>query len=136
MKTHTTNYLNTFIQVADDCPELSGAVPPEKNDKKTIANIQYDMISKNPYKYTSDDVLFQAFADKNDLTKSEYIEARENYFSKGQPCFRASPLTKRYGWGMHNNSEGKIAIYGIETEEYKKFSEDTSLKIVKAMKTI
>ena len=135
MKTHTTNYTNTFIEIADDCPILSGEIPPQKGDAKTVANIQFDLISKNPYKYTSDDVLFQVFADRNDLTKSEYKAEREKYFSKGQPCFRASPLTKRYGWGVHNDKDGKIAIYGAETSEYQKFLNDKNIKVVKAMKS-
>ena len=92
------------------------------------------MVSKNPYKFTSDDILFQVFADRNDLTKSEYKEAREHFFSKGQPCFRASPLTKRYGWGVHNDKEGKMAIFGFESVEYKKFSQDKNLKVVKALR--
>ena len=93
------------------------------------------MISKYPYKYTSDDILFQVYADRNDLTKSEYKQAREQFFSKGQPCFRASPLTKRYGWGVHNDKDGKIALFGSETAGYKKLSKDKTLKIVKAMKS-
>jgi len=36
-------------------------------------------------------------ADKNDLVKPEYKQTRENFFSKGQSRFRASPLTKVYG---------------------------------------
>jgi Family of unknown function (DUF6157) len=93
------------------------------------------MVSKNPYKYNSDDVLFQVFAVRNDLTKAEYKEAREHFFSKGQPCFRASPLTKRYGWGVHNNKDGKIAIFAIDSAEYAKFLKDKTLKVVKAMKS-
>ena len=135
MKVHTTNYQNTFIEVAEDCPVKNGEIPQKKGDKKTIANIEFEMISKNPYKYSSDDVLFQVFADKNDLTKSEYNQARENFFSKGQACFRASPLTKRYGWGIHNDENGKIALYGMETPEYQKFLIDENLKITKAMRT-
>jgi hypothetical protein len=135
MKIHTTNYKNTFIEVAEDCPTKCGEIPPTKVDAKTVANIQFEMVSKNPYKYTSDDILFQVYADRNDLTKSEYKEAREQFFSKGQPCFRASPLTKRYGWGVHNNKDGKMAIFGAESAEYKKFSKDKTLKVVKAMKS-
>ena len=134
-KVHTTNYHDTFIEVADDSPATSGEVPPLKGDNKTAATIQFEMISKHPYKYTSDDVLFQVFADKNDLTKSEYKSAREQFFSKGQPCFRASPLTKRYGWGVHSDKEGKIALYGCETTKYQKFATDEKLKVVKAMKS-
>lgn len=135
MKVHTTNYENTFIEVAEDTPATSGEIPKQKDDAKTIANIEFEMISNNPYKYSSDDVLFQVFADRNDLTKSEYNEAREKFFSKGQACFRASPLTKRYGWGIHNNENGKIALFGMETEEYQKLSKDKNLKIVKAMRS-
>lgn len=135
MKVHTTNYFDTFIAIADDSPSGNGEIPPLKGDSKTVANRQFELVSKNPYKYTSDDILFQVFADKNDLTESEYQEARANFFCKGQACFRASPLTKRYGWGVHFNQEGKMALYSSESQEYKRFIEDESLKIVKAMKS-
>ena len=135
MKIHTTNYADTFIAIADDSPATQGEIPPVKGDTRTVANIQYDMISKHPYKYTSDDVLFQVYAERNDLTKSELAKAREQFFSKGQPCFRASPLTKRYGWGVHNNKDGKIALVGCETSTYKKFIADKTLEVVKAMKS-
>lgn len=135
MKVHTTNYTNAFIEVADDCPAATGEIPPVKGDVKTVANIQFDMLIKNPYKYTSDDVLFHVFAERNELTKSELKEAREKFFSKGQPCFRTSPLTKRYGWGVHNDMDGKIALFPRESREYEKFSKDKKLQVVKAMKT-
>ncbi len=135
MKQHSTNYTDTFIEIAEDCPAISGEVPPLKGDIKTVANLQFDLISKNPYKHTSDDVFFQVFADRNDLTQTEYKDAREKFFSKGQPCFRASPLTKRYGWGVHCDKDGKIALYGCETKAYQKFLQDKSLKLVKAMKS-
>ena len=135
MKIHTTNYFNTFIEIADDCPTEVGEMPPIKQEAKTVANIQFEMVSKNPYKFTSDDVLFQVFAIRKDLTKSEYKEAREQFFSKGQPCFRASPLTKRYGWGVHYDKEGRIAIYSAESAEYRKMVKDKTLKVIKAMKT-
>lgn len=135
MKVHTTNYFDTFIEVAEDSPAAGGEVPPLKRENKTAATIQFEMISKHPYKYTSDDVLFQVFADKNDLTKAEYKKAREQFFSKGQPCLRASPLTKRYGWGVHSDAGGKIALYGCETSKYEKLSTDKKLKVVKAMRS-
>lgn len=135
MKIHTTNYVNTFILIADDCPALCGEIPPVKGDTRTVANMQFDLISKNPYKYTSDDISFQVYAVRNDLTKNEYKEARVKFFSKGQPCFRASPLVKRYGWGMHHDKDGNVALYGCETEEYKKLSKDKSLKILKGMRS-
>jgi hypothetical protein len=135
MKRHTTNYFNTFIEVADDCPVTISEIPPTKGDSKTVANIQFEKINKNSYKCTSDDVLFQVFAEKNDLTESEFEKAREHFFSKGQPCFRASPLTKRYGWGVHNDEDGKIALFSMSSVDYHNFTKTSGLKVVKAMKS-
>lgn len=134
MKTHTTNYTDTFIEVAADTKAEMGTKPPSK-DKKTVAEMQYELIAKNPYGYTSDDILFQVFADRNDLTKNEYKEAREQFFSKGQACLRASPLTKTYGFGIHNDKNGKIALFGMESQEYQDFLKDSKIKKVKAMKS-
>jgi hypothetical protein len=135
MKQHTTNYQNTFIEVAADCPAEIGQIPKSTGEKKTVAEMQYETLQNNPYKFTSDDVLFQVFADRKDLIESEYQLAREVFFSKGQACFRASPLTKRFGFGVHANEEGKIAIYGRESLEYEQFVNDNSIKKVKAMRT-
>lgn len=135
MKDHTTNYINTFIEVADDCPTEFAEIPKPKGNNKTVAEMQYELVVKNPYKYTSDDIFFQVFADRNDLTKAEYKEARQQFFSKGQPCFRASPLTKRYGFGVHSDKDGKVAIFGQETKEYEQFIKDPKIKKVKAMRT-
>lgn len=68
---HTTNYIDTFIEVAEDTKVIFGTKPLSKTSKKTIAEMQYKMLVNNPYKFTSDDVLFQIFADRNDLTKAE-----------------------------------------------------------------
>lgn len=134
MKVHTTNYFDTFIEAAEDTKATCGTKPPAK-DKKTVAAMQYELIAQNPYKWTSDDVLFQVFAERNDLSKAEYKQAREEFFSKGQACLRASPLTKTYGFGIHFESNGKIAIYGMETPEYEKYVADKNLKKVKAVRS-
>ena len=135
MKVHTTNYFNTFIEVADDCPTEKGIVPPANKNEPTIASLQFEILSKNAYKFTSDDVLFQVFADRKDIAECDRDEARHKFYSKGQACFRSSPLGKRYGWGVHANDEGKMAIYGVETEEYQAFVENPAVKCVKAMRS-
>lgn len=123
----TTNYYDTFISVADDCPTSIAEIPPVK-EPRSIAQIEYEMLKGNPYKYTSDDVLYTANGERRGI-------ARKEFFSKGQPCFRSSPLTKRYGWGVHSDKQGKIAIYPIESDEYKKYSQDEELKQLKAMRS-
>ena len=132
---HSTNYTNSFIEVAEDCPASAGEVPPIKGSKKSVASLQFEMVAESPYQYTSDDVLFTVWATRKEIPEGELAEAREVYFSKGQPCFRASPLAKRYGWGVHSDSEGRIAIYGVGSDEYAEFVADESLKKVKAMRS-
>ena len=134
MKIHSSNYFDTFIEVAEDTKAEYGTLPPTK-EKKTVAEMQYELIAKNPYKFSSDDIFFQVFANRNDLIHSEYEQARQKFFSKGQPCFRASPLTKTYGYGVHCDSNGKVALVGMETDEYQKFLVDKNIKKVKAMKS-
>jgi hypothetical protein len=134
MKIHTTNFFDTFIEVAEDTKVNCGTKPPSKSGKKTIAEMQYELLVNYPYKFTSDDIFFQVFADRNELAKSEYKQARELFFSKGQPCFRASPLTKNYGFGIHSDSNGKVALYGMETDEYQLFLDAANIKKVKAMR--
>lgn len=134
-KVHTTNYFDTFIEVAEDTKANSGKKPVSKSGNKTLAEMQYDLLMHHPYEYTSDDIFFAVFAERNDLAEAEYEKARQAFFSKGQPCFRSSPLTKTYGFGVHANSEGKVAIYGMETESYEKFRNDPGIKKVKAMRS-
>lgn len=135
MKQHTTNYFNTLIEIAEDSPVETAEIPASKGETKTVARLQYELLAKHPYKYTSDDVLFEVYAQRNDLTRAEYKAARDTFFSKGQPCMRASPLTKRYGFGVHADQNGKIALYGAETADYNRLLKDGKIKKVKAMRT-
>ncbi|MDF2189126.1 DUF6157 family protein [Paraflavitalea sp. CAU 1676] len=134
-RVHTTNYHNTFIEIADDCPVRIGEVPPQKGDSKTVANHQFDLIAHNPYKYTSDDILFQVYAIKNNIDRLEQPAARAAFFSKGQPCLRSSPLSKRYGWGIHSDAEGKVALYAVDSPEYRQKLKDKTLQHVRAMRS-
>lgn len=129
----TTNYFDTFIRVADDCPAEKGEIPPLRGSSKTIARMQYEMISENSYRYTSDDVIFMVHAERKKIPQSK--NEREKFFSKGRACLRSSPLCKRYGWGVHSNSEGYIAVYPIESNKYHELSKDDELKQVKAMRS-
>jgi hypothetical protein len=135
VKTHSTNYHNTFIEIAEDCPAETGQEPPFKKGKKSIANYQFEMIRDHPYRYTSDDVFFTVFALRKDIPEMDWTAARQAFFAKGQPCFRASPLTKRYGWGVHSDDQGRVAIYGVESEAYQSLIEDDKVVKVKAMRS-
>lgn len=130
----TTNYFNTLIEVAEDCPATHSEIPPTKG-RKSMANLQYEMLQGHPYEYSSDDVLCAVFAQRKAISEEALDEQRHLFFSKGQPCFRASPLTKRYGWGVHSNADGKIALFGVESETYKNLVEDETITKKKAMRS-
>ena len=131
----STNYYNQFIEVAEDTKATTGTAPPVKGTKKTVANYEYEIVSKHPYKFTSDDVFFMVHAERNGVLEPELIQERELFFSKGRPCFRASPLTKTYGWGVHSNKDGKVAIFGVDSKEYAEFVEDSDIQKKKAMRS-
>jgi len=126
MKQFTTNYTDTFIEISEDCPATVGLVPPDKTPK-TAARAEYEMLSGNPYRYTSDDVIYMTKGSPKGI-------AREAFFSKGQPCFRASALARRYGWGVHSDGEGRIAIYAMDSDEYLRLSTDENIRHIHAMR--
>ena len=126
MKQHTTNYINTFIEVAEDCPAQMAKVPPLK-EPKSAARLEYEMLSDSSYQYTSDEVIYETTGKVRGVS-------REDFFSKGQPCFRASALTKRYGWGVHSDKDGKIALYAVESDEYRRLVSDENLRHIQAMR--
>ena len=136
---HTTNTPNTFIRVADDCPARTGEAPPLHAGKPTVPGLQYEMIAKAPYKYTSDDVVFATSAPGRardaKATKTARSLAREAFFAKGQACMRASPLGKRFGWGVHADSEGRIAIYAVDSKRYQALAGDPKITQVRAMRS-
>jgi hypothetical protein len=74
MKVHTTNYHNVFIEIADDCPAVSGEVPPLNGTAKTVANMQFELLHQNPYRLTSDDVLFQVSHDTTFLEQINTVQ--------------------------------------------------------------
>lgn len=131
---HTTNYANAFIAVAEDCPAEIGCAPPEKTPP-TIARLQYEIIRDNPYRFTSDDVLFTVHLIRNQIDPADAAARRAEFFSRGQACLRASPLAKRYGWGIHHDAEARVALYARGSEEYRRLSQDAALEQVKAMRS-
>lgn len=74
-------------------------------------------------------------AKKKGVDEAERDAHRAAFFAKGQPCLRASPLAKRYGWGIHHDAESRVALYPRESAEYARLSQDPALKQVKAMKS-
>ena len=96
----------------------------------TIAQIQHQLLSEQPYHFTSDDLLFEVYAIRNGIASEDRTQARELFFSKPQACLRTSPLVKQFGWGLHHDANAKIAAYGVNTDMYRELSVRDDLKII------
>ncbi|MGE7688362.1 DUF6157 family protein [Lysinibacillus sp. NPDC097214] len=129
------SYKNTFIKISEDSEVNSAITPLPRNNKPTIASIEYDLISNNPYKYTQEDVQFQTYLIKNQIKSDQLDESREHFFQKPKACFRALPLVKKYGWGIHYDDEGKLAIYDVNSEGYEQFLNSVNITLLKGMRS-
>ena len=118
---HTTNYFDTFITVAEDTAAVSATVPPERATP-SVAELTFRTIAENPYAHTSDDVIFGVWAERQGIAEGELDDSRATFFSKGQPCMRSSDLGKRYGWGVHSDAEGRVALVPLGSPEYERLA--------------
>ena len=111
----TTNYYNTLIEVSADCPARSGKVPGRAG---TVALLQYRFLSERPYAFTSDELLVAVAAERQGRDADEWAEVKAELFSRPQACLRGSPLVKSFGWGLHHNDKGRVALVDSAGPEY------------------
>jgi hypothetical protein len=129
------NYYDTLVEVADDCPVSAAQVPQGRGGRKTKAAVEYELLIGHPYTYTEEDIAFEVYAVLHDIPKATWPSERRKFLSKQHPHLRVSALAKRYGWGIHNNAEGKIALIAAESPEYKRLLKDPRTTKVKAFRS-
>jgi Family of unknown function (DUF6157) len=129
---HTTNYIDTLITLSPDSKTVKSKVPDKEG---SVAAETWRMISAAPYALTSDDVIFGVFAMRKGIPADEQVKARAVFFSKGQACLRASPLVKQYGWGVHHDAKGRVALIAAESPEYAALSASHRLTRVPGMRS-
>ncbi len=131
-------YYDTFITVAPDFAGEVAKVPQPRGSKKTVAEMQYEMLIDAPFEHTQEDVLFDVWLarqDRGELADDEVQALRDEYFSKGQACLRASPLTKSHGWGVLFDAQGHAALVAVESNEYEQHAANADLTVVPAMRS-
>lgn len=133
------NYVNTFIAVAPDTTAKAGTVPPGRSDNKSVAQLEHEIISGNPYALTQEDVQFSVHVRRQGISASKLKAKRakfwSEFFSKPMACMRASPLPKSYGWGLHFDAEGKVALVAMESPEYERLLKNSAIKQLFAMRS-
>src|SRR6266545_5599274 len=125
------NYHDTLIEVADDCPVSEAEVPQARGGKKTKPVVEYELLVEHPYTFTEEDIAFEVYAVLHDITQASWSKERETFLRKGHP-HRVSALAKRYGWGIHNDAEGRVALVAVESPRYKWLMKDPRTAKVKA----
>lgn len=130
---HTTNYVNTLITLSADTKAVAATAPPTGTG--SVAELQFVMMHGHDYELTSDDVIFQVFAERKGIADEDRNASRDQFFSKGQPCLRTSPLAKSYGWGIHADAEGRVALVPMGSSRYDALMNDDAIVKHAAMKT-
>ncbi len=129
------NYVETLIAIAPDCPVERSTVPARNDAKPTIAAEHYRLLAEHPYELTSEDVIFTVHADKQGIPSGERPDARDAYFATPRACLRTSPLPKKFGWGLHADAEGRLALVPVESDRYRELLDDPGTKVVRAMRS-
>jgi uncharacterized protein DUF6157 len=129
------NYYDTLIEVAEDCPAMKARVPQARGGRKTKAVVEYELLVAHPYTYTEEDIAFETYAVLHDIPKAIWPKERREFLSKGHPHLRVSALAKRYGWGIHNDADGKIALVAVESPEYRQLVNDPRVTKLKAFRS-
>jgi len=126
---------DTFIEVAEDCPADHAEVPPARDGRPTKAAIEYELITGEPYGLTEDDIAFRTRAVMRDIPEVDWPAERERFLSQKKPRLRVSALAKRYGWGIHIDSHGRVALVPFESAEYERLAADPALTHVRAFRS-
>ena len=122
MQTKSTNYYNTLITPSDDS-KAEHAIVPERPG--TVATLQYELLAGAPYGMTSDDLIWRVHVLRGGA--ADTAEARASFFSRGQPCLRASPMVRSYGWGVHHDAEGRVALVARESPDFTRLLADPGI---------
>lgn len=134
------NYFDTLIAVADDCPVDHAVVPEARGGKPTVAVLQYDMLAGDPGRLTQPDILFRSWLARQvrpEVPPAEEEALRTAFFARSQACLRASPLPKKYGWGLLFDHAGRITLCPMESGPYARILDgaDPAITIQKAMRS-
>ena len=105
--------------VSEDCPVKKGT-PPVSRKADAIAIIYYEELITNPYKYTYDELKHQVHIVRRGKKNGEL--KLENYL------IRRNQLVRDWGWGIHIDRNGKLALVGSETSKYKQLVNDPTVE--------
>ena len=114
-----------LILIATKCSMKRGTKPVSNREQPTIAMHQYDVLTEMPYQLTYEQLKDEVHGNRRgkELTR----EQSKTYMMK------RSELCKIWGWGVHQDKNGKLALVGCETKEYRRLVKDLQVQKEKAL---
>jgi hypothetical protein len=107
-----------LIEVSEDSPVKFSVEPPDNSPNKTIARVSYEVLIENPYKYTEREFYYEVHVVRRNMSHLKHDKYN----------IKRLLLVKDYGWGIHRNEHGKIALVAMESPRYKELQQ--SIKTV------
>jgi hypothetical protein len=96
--------------------------------------MQYDRLSVAPYAMTSDKLIIAVLATRKDIPEGDWPAFSAEYFRKGQPCLRVSPLVKSIGWALHHDTESRVALVDVASARFAALLADDSIGKIHGMR--
>ena len=118
----STSAREELIEIAADSRVMRSKEPNDGGNEKTVARISYEVLSENPYKFSEREFYHEVHVVRRkrpDLKIDSYKIQR-------------LALVKEFGWGIHRNSDEKLALVAYESERYKELLANPLVKRTKA----
>ena len=119
------SYKSTLIEIGLSSRTTPTAPFRKQGDGETRDMVQYRVLVQNPYFYDYESFLHKVHVDergKKNLKLDTYkLEACE--------------LAKRWGWCIHADEEGRLALVGYGSDKYNALLKDESIEQKQAYKS-
>lgn len=97
-----------LIEVAEDY-EGQYAQEPPNGTSKTIARIEYELLIAHPYKFTERELFHEVHV----------VQRNKPHLKIDSYNIKRCLLVQSFGWGIHRNREGKLALVVPDSDQYK-----------------
>jgi hypothetical protein len=83
---------------------------------------------------TSDKLIIAVLGTRKDIPEGNWPAFSAEYFRKGQPCLRVSPLVKSIGWALHHDTESRVALVDVASARFAALMADDSIGKIHGMR--
>lgn len=114
--------VNTLITVAESSSKTS-TIPKSNRKNETVKEVVYRVLKENPYKFKQYELFYEVHI--NQLKKTKVLKLETYKLQRSELC-------SSLGWGFHGDEHGRIAIFPVESKEYKALFNDSTIRKMNA----